>query len=220
MQIHADFSQPALAIAADQEWSQSPESGVDRIMLDRIGVEVARATSIVRYAPGSKFSRHEHAKGEEFLVLEGVFSDEHGDYSTGTYVRNPPGSGHSPYSKDGCRILVKLRQFDPADLSPVVIDTRDDALWLVNETGQHSTLILHQFGAENVQMLRLPEGSVYSSAVGKGGLELLVVYGTIVLAKQDLDVESWLRLPAGSDIHLIAKTATTLWMKTGHLPQD
>ena len=219
MHIHADFSLPAVVAAADQQWLHSPASGVDRIMLDRIGAEVARATSIVRYACSSRFSRHEHAKGEEFLVLEGVLSDEHGDYPTGTYVRNPPGSGHSPFSKDGCRILVKLRQFDLADLSPVVIDTRDDALWLMDETGPYSVLNLHQFGAENVQMLRLPEGSVYSSAVGKGGLELLVVHGTIVLAKQDLDVESWLRLPAGSDIHLMAKTATTLWMKTGHLPQ-
>ena len=98
-------------------------------MLDRIGDEVARATSIVRYASGSSFSRHEHAKGEEFLVLDGVFSDNHGDYPAGFYVRNPPGSGHAPFSKDGCRILVKLRQFDPQDLTPVVIDAGDRRLW-------------------------------------------------------------------------------------------
>ena len=69
-------------------------------MLDRIGDEVARATSIVRYAPGSSFARHEHAKGEEFLVLEGIFSDDSGDYPAGFYVRNPPGSGHTPFRKD------------------------------------------------------------------------------------------------------------------------
>lgn len=79
--------------------------------------EVARATSIVRYSPGSRFSPHEHGGGEEFLVLEGVFSDEHGDDGPGTYVRNPVGSAHAPFSAAGCTILVKLRQMDPADQS-------------------------------------------------------------------------------------------------------
>lgn len=220
MRIHADFSQPATIVAGDQEWIHSPENGVDRIMLDRIGAEVARATSIVRYAPGSKFSRHEHPKGEEFLVLDGIFSDEHGDYPTGTYVRNPPGSGHAPFSKDGCRILVKLRQFDPADLAPVVIDTSDAALWQRDEAGPTSLMKLHEFDAECVQMLRLPKGSDYSLAVGEGGVELLVVNGSVTYAEQGLDAESWLRLPAGADLHLFANSATTLWMKSGHLPGE
>ena len=69
MRINADFLKPAIVNRSETEWVLSPESGVDRIMLDRIGDEVARATSIVRYAPGSSFARHEHAKGEEFLVL-------------------------------------------------------------------------------------------------------------------------------------------------------
>ncbi|GAL13613.1 hypothetical protein JCM19233_4618 [Vibrio astriarenae] len=51
--------------------------------LDRVGGEVARATSIVRYKPNSAFSPHTHDGGEEFFVLEGVFSDEHGDYPQG-----------------------------------------------------------------------------------------------------------------------------------------
>ena len=87
MRINADFSQRAIVTPADWCWVGSPESGVERMMLDRIGEEVARATSIVRYAPGSRFPRHEHAKGEEFLVLDGVFSDESGDYGPGAYVR-------------------------------------------------------------------------------------------------------------------------------------
>jgi len=209
-----------MAIAADQEWIHSPESGVDRIMLDRIGDEVARATSIVRYAPGSQFSRHEHAKGEEFLVLDGIFSDEHGDYPTGTYVRNPPGSGHAPFSKDGCRILVKLRQFDPADLTPIIIDTCDEGLWRNDDVDQSSSLRLHEFDTEKVQMLRLAEGSTCSPEIGKGGIELLVVNGLIEFAGQDLDDGSWVRLPAGSDMQMSAKTATILWMKSGHLLDD
>ncbi len=129
MRINAEFADKAVVVPNDSDWVNSPDSGVDRLMLDRIGGEVARATSIVRYAPGSSFARHEHGAGEEFLVLDGMFSDEHADYGVGTYVRNPPGSGHSPFSENGCRILVKLRQFDPLDLSHVVVDTTDNAVW-------------------------------------------------------------------------------------------
>ena len=97
--------------------------GVERRMLDRIGDEVARATSIVRYAANSRFSPHVHDEGEEFLVLEGVFQDEHGDFPAGTYVRNPPQSRHTPGSEPGCVLFVKLRQFDPADRTQVRLDT-------------------------------------------------------------------------------------------------
>src|SRR5438046_1035028 len=97
--------------------------GIERRMLDRIGGEVASATSIVRYAVQSRFSPHTHGGGEEFLVLEGVFQDEHGDYPAGTYVRNPPTSRHTPGSESGCIIFVKLWQFDPADRTRVRIET-------------------------------------------------------------------------------------------------
>ena len=93
-------------------------------MLDRIGDEVARATSIVRYAPRSRFSAHTHGGGEEFLVLEGVFQDDHADYPAGYYVRNPPTSSHRPGSEAGCVIFVKLWQFAPDDRTQVRIDTR------------------------------------------------------------------------------------------------
>ena len=111
MKLHADFSKYVEINTNEMEWIASPAGGVDRKMLDRIGDEKARATSIVRYAADSAFPEHEHPLGEEFYVLEGVFSDEHGDYPAGTYVRNPDGTRHSPFSKDGCTIFVKLRQF-------------------------------------------------------------------------------------------------------------
>jgi hypothetical protein len=218
MLLNADFSKPAVLAAENQEWIRSPANGVDRIMLDRIGEEVARATSIVRYAASSRFSRHEHAKGEEFLVLNGIFSDEHGDYPAGTYVRNPPGSGHSPFSKDGCRIIVKLRQFDPQDLTPVVIDTNDEQYWQSSESGQIAYAKLHRFGPEEVQMLRLSAGSEYLESAGTGGLELLVVNGSVEYDGEQLDIDSWLRLPAGADLRLSAIEPATLWVKTGHLP--
>ena len=220
MLLNADFSRPASVLPTESDWIASPASGVSRLMLDRIGDEVARATSLVRYAAGSRFSRHEHAKGEEFLVLDGVFSDEHGDYPTGTYVRNPPGSGHAPFSDDGCRILVKLRQFDPEDLTHVVIDTNDAAHWRMNEGTGIAQLNLHNYGTEKVRMLRMEQGSEFSESAGEGGLELLVVTGKVACDGKILDAESWLRLPSGSELAVTAESATTLWVKTGHLPVD
>jgi len=66
------------------------------------------ATSIVRYSPGASYPAHSHPGGEEILVLEGTFADEHGRYPAGTYLRNPPGSTHHPYSPDGRVLFVKL----------------------------------------------------------------------------------------------------------------
>src|SRR5580704_1914859 len=125
MELNADFSRRAAVHAASLPWVPSPMAGVERRMLDRIGDEIARATSIVRYAPGSHFSPHTHGGGEEFLVLDGVFSDEHGDFPAGSYIRNPPASRHTPGSEPGCILFVKLWQFDPDDRTPVRIDTGD-----------------------------------------------------------------------------------------------
>src|SRR5690606_16882155 len=101
MEINSAFEERAAVHAARIDWVPSPMPGVERRMLDRIGGEVARATSLVRYAAGSSFPPHVHGGGEEFYVLEGVFSDERGDYPAGTYVRNPPQSKHAPASAEG-----------------------------------------------------------------------------------------------------------------------
>src|SRR6185312_2144395 len=123
MELNADFTRRAVVHAAQLAWVSSPTPGVERRMLDRIGGEVARATSIVRYATHSHFPRHVHGGGEEFFVLEGVFQDEHGDYPAGFYIRNPPTSAHTPGSEPGCTIFVKLWQFDPTDRTDLRIDT-------------------------------------------------------------------------------------------------
>ena len=217
MRINADFSKPALVVPRADDWVTSPESGVDRLMLDRIGEEVARATSIVRYAAGSSFSKHIHAKGEEFLVLDGVFSDETGDFPQGTYVRNPPGSSHAPHSDDGCRIMVKLRQFDDEDLQRVVVDTNSNSGWQdVDESVQ--MLPLHSFGSERVEMRRIQSGTTMRLVVPTGGAELLVVNGELEYGGERLGGECWLRLPEGRDADLLAVSQATVWLKTGHLP--
>lgn len=213
MRVNADFSKRAAIIADDSRWIRSPEAGVDRQMLDRIGDEVARATSIVRYSPGSRFARHAHEKGEEFLVLDGVFSDESGDYPTGSYVRNPPGSSHAPFSDPGCQILVKLRQFDPQDLAQFAIDSREEQRWL-DDGGR---LPLHEFGAERVSMLRAAAGDAMPVGGLGGGGEMFVVNGELLVDGTAYPENSWLRFPPGDAPQVEAAQATTVWFKAGHL---
>lgn len=117
MDLHADLDQRVVLETSGLPWTPSPLAGVERRMLDRRGAELARATSIVRYAPGSRFERHSHGGGEEILVLEGVFQDEHGSYPAGSWLRNPPGSGHHPWSEAGCTIWVKTGHL-PASIGP------------------------------------------------------------------------------------------------------
>src|SRR5215469_18213502 len=120
MRINDDLTVPVIVHAAQLPWTASPAAGVDRRMLFRIGYEVARATSIVRYAPDSAFPRHTHGGGEEIVVLDGVFQDEHGDYPAGSYFRNPPGTSHVPASENGCTIFVRLWQFRAGDRDQIV----------------------------------------------------------------------------------------------------
>jgi|TARA_A100001518_G_C1227182_1_gene79618 anti-sigma factor ChrR (cupin superfamily) len=129
MRINADFSRRASLAPEDHEWVKSPQNGVERVMLDRIGEEKARATSLVRYAPNSYFPHHLHPGGEEILVLSGTFSADDTHYPAGWYVRNPPASGHRPYSDEGAVIFVKLRQMSPDEAQHVAIDTHDGANW-------------------------------------------------------------------------------------------
>ncbi len=151
MNINADLSQRAVVYSDQLPWVNSPLKGVQRRMLERDGDEVARATSIVRYAPNSAFSAHSHGAGEEFLVLEGVFSDEHGDFGPGMYVRNPPGSRHTPSSAPGCTIFVKLRQMAPDDQEYVRIDTVS-APWQPGEVEGVQVMPLYRHGPERVQL--------------------------------------------------------------------
>lgn len=214
MLINADFAVPVIASYAPDAFHSSPMAGVERLMLDRIGAEKARATSIVRYAPRSRFSEHRHDLGEEFLVLAGVFSDASGDFGPGAYVRNPPGSAHAPWSESGCTIFVKLRQFDPDDLSRVVVDTQR-ADWR-QENGVRQ-LDLHEHGPEQVDLLDLPEGTRLGNAVSGDGVEFLVLEGRIQVEGSTLGPWSWVRLPPDSDTELLALEPTRLYRKRGPL---
>jgi anti-sigma factor ChrR (cupin superfamily) len=213
MELNADFTKRAVVHGAAIPWQASPIPGVERRMLDRVGDEVARATTIVRYAPNRQFSSHIHGGGEEFLVLEGVFQDEHGDYPVGTYVRNPPTSRHQPGSSNGCIILVKLWQFAPEDRTQVVIDItkqhyRDD----LARPGV-STMLLYSDEREIIQLERWrAHTSIELPALS--GLEVFVLKGSFSESDEVFQRYSWLRLPPQSQ--LLAQAGTEgceIWLK-------
>lgn len=217
MEINADFSQRVAVHAARLPWVPSPMAGVERRMLDRIGDEVARATSIVRYAAGSRFSPHTHGGGEELLVLDGVFQDEHGDFRTGSYVRNPPTSRHTPGSITGCTLLVKLWQFDPADRKEVKMNTAGMAYAAIASRPGVERLTLFGDGGEDVRLERWAPGANITLDA-PGGAELLVLEGAFDEGGERFEPLSWLRLPAGSKLKAAAgPQGCRVWIKTGHL---
>jgi anti-sigma factor ChrR (cupin superfamily) len=218
MLVNADFAARVVVRPDDAPWTPSPMPGVERRMLDRIGGEAARATSIVRYAPGSAFSEHVHDGGEELLVLDGVFSDETGDFPAGSYVRNPVGSRHAPRSAEGCTIFLKLRQSDPADAERVVVDTRA-APFLPGRAPGLSVLPLHSFGTEHAALVRWSPGTRFDAHRHWGGEEILVLDGVFQDEHGEYPAGTWIRSPHLSGHAPFSDAGCLIWVKTGHLSQ-
>ena len=215
MELNADFSKRVVVHSENEPWLDSPMPGVHRRMLDRIGDEVARATTIVRYAPGSKFSAHTHTGGEEFIVLEGVFQDEHGDFPAGTYVRNPPTTSHTPGSDEGCIIFVKLWQFDMDDRNQFRVDMAKE---LSNPTNGIAKAKLHCDEQETVSYI-VAEPDAEIEVSGVNGAEILILDGSMNTNSEILLKNSWLRLPVDEKMVAFAGDGgVKFWMKTGHLP--
>lgn len=217
MHLNADLTARAVVDSHTMDWCPSPMAGVERRKLDRQGGEVARATSIVRYAPGSHFEPHGHPGGEEILVLEGTFSDEHGDYPTGSYLRNPVGSSHAPFSEAGCMILVKLDQMHPGDQQRLVIDT-SSGVWVPGLVNGLEVMPLHGYGSEHVALVRWAPGTVFQPHSHPSGEEIYVLSGVFQDEHGTYPAGSWLRNPPGSVHRPWSEPGCTIWVKTGHLP--
>ncbi|NER51373.1 MAG: cupin [Symploca sp. SIO1A3] len=216
MKIHADLTQRAVVYSQDLPWVDSPIPGVERRMLERDGEEVARATSLVRYAPGSAFSAHTHGGGEEFFVVAGTFSDEKGDYPSGTYVRNPVGSTHTPSSHEGCIILVKLWQMSPQDQQRVVIDTAEHP-WQPGLVEGLQVMPLHSHGTESVALVKWEAGTVFQHHTHFGGEEIYVLEGVFEDEHGTYPQGTWIRNPHASVHTPFSQSGCLIYVKTGHL---
>jgi anti-sigma factor ChrR (cupin superfamily) len=213
--LNMDFEKQVVIETAQQEWVASPMPGVWRKPLAREDLERGHATSIVRYDPGARFSAHDHPLGEEILVLEGVFSDETGDYPAGTYIRNPEGFRHAPFSVEGCVLLVKLHQFQADDTAHVVIDTQTAPFQ--PGAGNLQVLPLHTHGSEQVALVRWPAGERFQAHTHFSGEEIYVISGEFKDEHGSYPKGSWIRSPHLSKHHPFVEQDTLIWVKVGHL---
>jgi len=216
--LNLDFEQRVVINTNAAEWIVSPQPGVYRKPLARADQDGGHVTSIVKYEPGSSFSRHPHPMGEEIFVLDGTFSDETGDYGAGTYIRNPPGSAHTPFSDPGCTIFVKLNQFDKNDSLSLRIN--------INETpwragiGGLQVMPLHEFEHEHVALVKWPANEVFQPHRHFGGEEILVLSGEFKDEYGSYPAHTWIRSPHMSQHHPFVDEPTVILVKTGHLPFD
>lgn len=216
--INADFSKRAVIHPDDYQWVHSPMPGVERMMLDRIGDEIARATSIVRYAPNSEFSDHTHDGGEEYFVLDGIFADEHGQYPKGSYVRNPIGSSHTPkIGPEGAIIFVKLHQFHTEDQIQLNIQTNEET-WLTGSAKGLEVMPLHDYEGEHIALVKWQPNTQFQSHQHWGGEEILVLKGTFYDEHGVYPAGSWLRNPHMSQHTPFTKEdGALIYVKVGHL---
>ncbi len=216
--LNTDLTRPVAVASQAQDWLASPSAGVWRRPLYRTGGESGRATTIVRYEPGSSFPGHRHPQGEEIMVLRGVFSDESGDYPAGSYLLNPPGSQHAPRSDDGCDLFVKLRQYGGAGRTRVCVQTRDRPWQQDGTDGVWIQPLYRQAGfPERVELVRLGPGVDAGRGVFPGGVEVLVLYGSLETGGVAYGAGTWLRLPGGARVRLGSDMGCELYLCTGAL---
>ena len=213
--LNTDLSKRVFIQTNEMVWTDSPAAGVSRKLLAREEEERGHATSIVRYERGADFNRHDHPFGEEIFVLSGVFSDERGDYPAGNYIRNPPGSSHTPFSVDGCILFVKLHQFSEMDTDQFVIDTNNTS-WSQGMGGIR-VIPLHSFEEERVALVKWPAKGVFSQHRHIGGEELLVISGSFKDEFGEYPTGSWVRNPNPNGSKLYTEMETVILIKTGHL---
>ena len=216
--LNQNFQSRVVIDTLTQDWHSSPCSGVRRIYLERDNYsEFAKASSIVEYEADSSFQTHTHENGEEFLVLSGTFSDENGDYPSGTYVRNPHGSSHSPFSKTGCKILVKLRQFDKNDKSRIVI-REDDYKWLPGICQGLTVMPLHSYQSEHSALVKWEPHTKFSNHSHWGGEEIYILRGTLFDEFGVYKKGTWIRSPHMSSHNpYTTNDGALIFVKTGHI---
>ena len=216
--LNQDFNQKIVIAPSNFKPVSSPCHGVRRTLLERSeDSEYAISTTLVEFKPGSYFNEHTHDLGEELLVLEGVFSDENGNYPAGTYIRNPHNSQHKPFSKKGCLLFVKLRQFNKQDDKKVVIDTLTQG-WAPGLVDGLQVMPLHNFESENTALVKWQPNTIFNSHQHFGGEEIFVIEGTFYDEFGKYPKHTWIRNPHMSKhAPYTLSDGALIFVKTGHL---
>lgn len=218
--LNNDFSKRVVVRTESMAWQPSPSPSVWRKRLDLAGdAEASRVTSVVRYDARSRFHQHPHPDGEEILVLSGVFSDEHGDYPAGSYLLNPEGFSHAPFSDEGCVLFVKLRQYRGLDRAQIKVDTGARAFMPASASGVQSLpLYSEPVHPEQMSIKRLQPGGVLPAETHLGGAEIFLLEGQLEVERDRYDKGTWLRFPAGPRPALTSRQGCRFYFKCDHLP--
>lgn len=213
--LNGDLSARVVVDTTALPWTASPSRTVWRKRLHRVGpAESGQVTSIVRYDPGATFPVHDHPEGEEIFVLDGIFSDEHGDWPAGTWLLNPEGFRHAPYSKDGCLLFVKLRQA-AGDGRQHVESRTDQSSWSASEfAGVERKRLAAEVGySDSTWLERWSPGASPGVRRLTGGAEIFVLKGSFSDEFGEYGEGSWLRLPVHSSHHPISRDGCVLYVK-------
>ena len=218
--IHGNLAVLAVCDTNQMEWEASPSGSVWRKRVHLVGPgESGQVTSVVRYEPDSSFLSHDHPEGEEILVLEGVFSDEHGDWPAGTFLLNPEGFRHAPFSRPGCLLFVKLRQFPGLERRHIVVDTNELAWVPTPIPGVAHKPLYEQSGFSDVTRLeRWDPGADLGSVSYDQGAELFVLEGEFADGAGTHAAGCWLRIPPALEHHPRSAAGCTLYVKRSGLP--
>jgi len=210
-----DYSKRLVIDTSKKALEASTLPGVGRIPLERENPESGIITSVVRYEAGAAFSVHIHPRGEEIFVLDGEFADEFGSYPAGTYIRNPSGSRHSPFSSIGCTLFIKRNHLQQRDLKRVIIHTTQQE-WLPGY-GDLQVMPLATFGTESTALVKWPEGAAFIPHTHFGGEEIFVLEGTFIDEKGEYPTGTWIRSPHLSNHNPFVKEGCTILVKVGHM---
>ena len=203
-ELNAERNQRIVVETEKMDWEKSEADGVLRRRLEHIEGDPEIVTTVVRYMPGSSFSPHRHVNGEEIFVLEGTFSDNHGHYDAGSYLRNPAGTSHAPYSQEGCTIFVKLQQFQANDRQHVNIQTREQP-WLPGLVEGLSVMPLHEYQDEHVALVKWEPNTMFHAHTHFSGEEIFVLEGVFEDEFGKYPQGTWLRNPHNSQQYAVYK---------------
>ena len=217
--VNADLSKHVVVESSNIDWQSSPSGTVWRKPLYRQGGEFGPVTSIVKYDAGGKFRTHNHPEGEEILVLDGEFCDDHGRYSAGTYLLNPDGTQHAPYSDRGCILFVRLRQYHGNDRKQICLDT-NSAEWHPGIMPGLSVLPLYSQAnyPENMALVRWQPNTYFHEHVHPGGEEILVLEGTFEDEHGKYPQGTWIRGPHMSRHKPFSREGCLIYVRVGGLP--
>ncbi|MBN3908794.1 MAG: cupin domain-containing protein [Nostoc sp. NMS1] len=214
--INENLSVRVAVLSTSLPWYDTEFTGIWYICFESDNeVQDHPVTMLSRFDPGGFFELHGHPGGEEILVLQGNFVDETGIYLPGTYILNPEGFIHHPYSDEGCLTFVKLRQHGGKNRQQVRKNIYE-LPWQSGIIPQIEVKPLYQQidFPEKVWIERWQPGTALFNVVESEVKEIFVIEGTWSDELGNYPASSWLRYPPGYSYSPSSAKGCMVYVKT------